>query len=169
MAFTKIYLSVPVELSNRQNVIDEIGNNMANYKEATGNTPGVGYYKPGQMYDKTIISECDVFVFTDIAMPWRVTIGLLPSGVRNELKIAMSLHKPIYYIYKNKDGEINLYKCHYDPTNLLEITPIAGSSSYIYQFLTELSEGKKEDTFSVKTVEKITLSSKKQIDRRLLL
>ena len=62
-------------------------------------------------------------------MQWNYSIPLLPSGVRSELKKAMSLGKPVFYIYKNSSGELNLYKCSYQWTSPQICSPIAGSSS----------------------------------------
>jgi hypothetical protein len=167
--FAKIYLSIPVAIANRPNIINVIGKKMANYSEASGNTPGIGYYKPGQVYDNTIVSQCDIFVFTDLGLPWHITIDLLPVGVRRELITAMSLCKPIYYIYKTMDGEFNLYKCAYQPGDTTTISNLAGTSSEIFQYLDSLKKDNSNTNFVEDTAKKVDVTTHKSLDKRLLL
>ena len=166
-----IYLSLPVELKNRGAIIYELYKKLKTCCNTTGDAVDVDYYIPGQFYTANVVAKCDIFVFTDINMPWHITLDLLPSGVKKELKSAMTLGKSIYYLYRNKEGELNLYHCTYQPNSLQNIQPIAGTTTHLYHLLKELKEkregysNKKVD--EPKKVEKGTVNS--VFDRRLLL
>lgn len=170
-SLSNIYLSLPVELKNRQAIIYEIYSKLDTYCDPKEDNVDVNYYVPGQIYNSNVVSKCDVFVFTDINMPWHITLDLLPSGVRRELKSAMILRKPIYYIYRNKEGELNMYHCMYNPGDIQNIQPIAGTTAHLYHFLKEFKE--KRGGYSNKTIdtpkEVNTTAVNKVFDRRLLL
>lgn len=168
---SNIYLSLPVELKNRKAIIYELCGRLDTYCETTTDDVEIDYYMPWQIYNANVVTKCDVFVFTDINMPWHITIDLLPSGVKKELKSAMILRKPIYYIYRNKEGELNLYHCIYSEEQLQKIDPIAGTTTHLYHLLKELKE--KREGYSNKKVDepkKVEKGIVKQaLDRRLLL
>lgn len=171
-SLSNIYLSLPVELKNRDAIVYEICHNRIDtYCNTTGDEVETDYYTIGQTYNSSVVNKCDVFVFTDINMPWHITVDLLPSGVKKELKSAMILRKPIYYIYRNKEGELNLYHCVYQPGDIQNIQPIAGTTTHLYHFLKEFKERKEEyfnkTVVATKEVEKTAVN--KVFDRRLLL
>lgn len=170
-SLSNIYLSLPVELKNRKAIVKEICDKLDTYCNTKGDNVEVKHYIPGQFYNSLVVNECDVFVFTDINMPWNITVNLLPSGVRKELKKAMLLRKPIYYIYRNKEEELNMYHCMYNPVDIQNIQPIAGTTSHLYHFLQDFKE--KRGGYSNKTIdtpkEVNTTAVNKVLDRRLLL
>lgn len=172
-SLSNIYLSLPVKLKNREAIVKEICDKLDNYCNTKGDNVEVKHYIPGQVYNSNVVSKCDVFVFTDINMPWHITAGLLPSGVREELKSAMILRKPIYYIYRNKEGELNLYHC----ALIQNIQPIVGTTTHLYHFLQGLKE-KREGCFNkTKEAPNVAIAKNpdavvtihKGFDRRLLL
>ena len=165
-----IYLSLPVELKNRQAIVYELCERLDTYCDTTGDNVEVEYYIPGQNYNSNVVTKCDIFVFTGIDMPWNIILDLLPSGVRGELKSAMILRKPIYYIYRNKEGELNLYHCIYSGGQLQKIDPIAGTTTHLYHSLKDLKE--KKEGHSNKTVvatKEVNTTVNKVFDKRLLL
>ena len=176
MKKTNIYLSLPVNLTGRKVVIEDICTKIKYYAESPGNhNVQVDYYKEGQEYTDLVVSNCDIFIFTDINMQWNCSIPLLPSGVKSELKKAMSLGKPIFYIYKTSSGELNLYKCSYQWTSPITCAPIAGSTSAIYQLLDDFNVHFNRKVSPTKQVENLTIKADsiitlhKGFDRRLLL
>ena len=161
MKKTKVYLSFPVELSQRSSIIKDLCDRLDIYCKARVCDPvEVEYYIPGQFYDTRVVDNCDIFVFTDIKMPWNVTPQLLPSGVREELKEAMLLKKLIFYVYKNNQGEFNFYKCGYQLDNLNICSPIAETTGAIYQIL---------DDLKLPCNEGVAMKIPRGFDRRLLL
>ena len=176
MKKTNLYLSLPVNLTGRKLVVEDICTKIKNYTETTDNhNVQVDYYKEGQKYTDLVVSNCDIFIFTDINMQWHYSIPLLPSGVKSELKKAMSLGKPIFYIYKTSSGELNLYKCSYQLTGPVTCGPIAGSTSAIYQLLDDFNVHFNGKVSPTKQVENLTIKADsiitlhKGFDRRLLL
>ena len=170
-SLSNIYLSLPVELKNRQAIVFEISERLDTYCDTTEDNVEMEYYIPGQIYNSNVVSKCDVFVFTDINMPWHITVDLLPSGVKKELKSAMILRKPIYYIYRNKEGELNLYHCIYSEGQLQEINHISGTTTNLYHSLKDFKEKKEKHSnktvVATKEIEKTAIN--KVFDKRLLL
>ena len=168
---SKIYLSLPVGLKDRKAIVYEICKKLDTYYNTTIDNIDIDCYFPGEVYNSDVVSKCDIFVFTDINMPWHINIDLLPSGVRKELKAAMILRKPIYYIYRNKEGELNLYHCIYSEGQLQEINPIAGTTTHLYHSLKDFKEKKEKHSnktvVATKEIEKTAIN--KVFDKRLLL
>ena len=171
---TTLYLSIPVDLPDRQKVINVIERYMSNYGMDRRKTPIVNYYKPGQFYNPAVVANNDIFVFTD-NLQWEVNLQFLPSGVKNELKRAMQLKKDIFYIYKTKGGEIGLYKCAYSASFC---RPVVATSSAIYQLIDEMTDHVSQEISdttnevpNVATVENpdAIITIHKGLDRRLLL
>ena len=174
----KIYLSLPVALSDRQKVINVIERSMSNYGMDRRKTPIVNYYKPGQFYNPAVVANNDIFVFTD-KLQWDITLQFLPAGVKNELKKAMQLRKDIFYAYKTKRGEIGLYKCDYSNYYANPFCkPVVASSSAIYYLMNEMT-GHVNQEISDTTNEVLNVATAKNpdaiitihkgFDRRLLL
>ena len=161
----KIYLSLPVDLDIRDEIAEDIANNIKSY---CGQDFPVDctleYYTPGQLYDPKVVDNCDIFIYTDVEMEWGVKTALLPSGVRKEVRRAMALNKPILYIYENKEEEINTYTTSY--TDNENPSPRPGSTTYIYRLISTLMEEKAKKSDVKCSFKKLENGS---LDRRLLL
>lgn len=161
----KIYLSLPVDLDIRDKIAKDIANNIKSYcEQAFPVDYTLEYYTPGQLYDPKVVDNCDIFIYTDVEMGWRVKTVLLPSGVRKEVRRAIALNKPILYIYENKEEEINTYATSY--TDNENPCPRLGSTAYIYRLISTLMEEKAKKSDVICSFKKVENGS---LDRRLLL
>ncbi len=123
----RVYFSFPLSLARRQACYYILSNQL---KSVVSDTTTLLWTQP-MSYDKAMVTSCNIFVFRPTHNLWSVTFAELPSGVREELYLAMKHNKSIYMVYTNQAGEDNMYKTEIDQQRGI-ITGLQGTSSEIY-------------------------------------
>ena len=165
----RVYFSFPVSLARREACYSILSNQL---KSVVSDTATLLWSHP-MGYDKAMVTSCDIFVFRPAHNLWSVTFAELPSGVREELKLALRHNKSIYMVYTNQAGEDNMYKVEIDHQRGI-ITGLQGTSSEIYHEIRGEALAKArypELPTQIKTVPKLSEDCIKKInyDPRLLL
>ena len=105
----RIYLSIPVVIRDRDNVIDTMISDLAGLSKFSKAPFIFDHWKPGWIYDKQSVSKADIFIFTHPTNAFKFSKATLPSSVLREYEQALALGKQILLAYKNTVGEINFY------------------------------------------------------------
>lgn len=152
-----IYISIPVTVDWAE--VDKVSNKI----NSTGIRTNIKAWNRGMKYDNTFVPNCDIFMFMTPNNNWEMNMNIntLPSGVYRELTLAIHHNKPIFMVYKNREGIYNIY-CFRKSNNT--IGGEAGTSAVIWDKLKELS-GKTIDCFDAPSVSDNTV----HFDPRLLL
>ena len=165
----KIYFSFPISLARREACYSILSDQL----KAVKSNATTLLWNRTMVYDKSMVTSCDIFVFRSTHNLWSLTFAELPSGVREELKLAMEHNKSIYMVYTNLSGDDNMYKIEIDQKRGI-ITGLQGTSSEIYHEIREeeLAKAKwPEFPTQIKTVPKLYEDCIKKVnyDLRLLL
>lgn len=105
----RIYLSIPVVIRNRDNVIDTMISGLAGLSKFSKAPFIFDHWKPGWIYDQQSVAKADIFVFMHPDNKFKFNIVTLPNGVLREYLSAKALSKKIYLAYKTADGCIRYY------------------------------------------------------------
>jgi 3-methyladenine DNA glycosylase AlkC len=98
-----IYISAPVTLDWAEVMSVSKRINLSGFNVRTTYWDRKGYY------NRSSVSECDIFVFMTPNNDWEFNMNTLPVGVKREYEEAIRLNKPVFMVYRNMEGDYNLY------------------------------------------------------------